>query len=324
MYELSKEDINFVEDIRMNKFVQEIRNFINSRRKQYTLLKNRAHWNQLCSSLDTIEDCELAMNSYNNTFSEEHGESYLRLYGVLQTLFVQQDAVKHLWESLQISETFELEEELKEIRKVRNDSIGHPTKRDNKKSNTSYHSISKISMKKSDFKLMSCYQDKTEFRDISVNNLITTQNKFLSEKLKKILQSLKDEEKEHKEKFKMEKLEATFPRTLSYHVSGLFESVLDSDKKSLGNAHLSQVKTVLDNVQKKLKKRDIEINTYDSIETIYTDLEYPIKKLETFFDEQAQRNQINDKTAYIFVFFIKETMNELKRIMCELDKEYAD
>lgn len=306
----------------MNKYVQKIRNYINETRKQYNLLKNKEYWNQLCSSLDTIEDCELAVTSYNdNKFSKEYGEKYLRLYGLFQALFVQQDAVKNLWESLQISEKFELGEKLKEIRKIRHESIGHPTKT----FNSSYHFISRTTMEKSGFQLVSCYKNKTEFSDISVIDIINEQKKLLSEKLKTILQSLKDEEKAHKEKFKMKKLESAFPETFLYHIRAILESVLSADKRVLGKAHLEQIKTTLDNLKTMLKERGIKIDTYDSIKYLYELLEYPVKELEQYFNSliTKEKSTINHKTAYIFAYFIKEQLFELKEITKEIDDEYS-
>jgi len=81
---------------------EQIRNFINSPRKQYTLLQDRADWNKLCSSLDVVGDTELAIDAYMGSINESatDGQKYLILYGILQVLFVQQDAVKHMIEAL--------------------------------------------------------------------------------------------------------------------------------------------------------------------------------------------------------------------------------
>ncbi|PKP61439.1 hypothetical protein CVT91_03255 [Candidatus Atribacteria bacterium HGW-Atribacteria-1] len=87
----------------MYEYLQEIRGFVNKPRKQFNLLKNHKFWNQLCSSLDVIEDSDLAIDAYlNREFSKDDGEKYLRLYGLLQALFLQQDAVANLCESLKL------------------------------------------------------------------------------------------------------------------------------------------------------------------------------------------------------------------------------
>jgi len=126
----------------MYKYTREIRDFINKPIKQFNLLKNHKLWNQLCSSLDVIGDSDLAISAYiNSEFGTDDGEKYLRLYGALQALFLQQDAVTNMCESLGLPNNLTSHPKLKEIRDIRNDSIGHPTKRGNYKS---YHFISSV------------------------------------------------------------------------------------------------------------------------------------------------------------------------------------
>jgi len=83
--------------------ISQIRDLINKPRKQYLLLKNNRLWNQLCSSLDVVQDTDIAMEAYlRNAFPEGEGEKYIRVYGILQVLVVQQDAARHLIASLRL------------------------------------------------------------------------------------------------------------------------------------------------------------------------------------------------------------------------------
>jgi len=277
----------------MYKYTQEIRKFINKPRKQYNLLKNHKFWNQLCSSLDVIEDSDLAIDAYlNMEFSKDDGNLITNI-------------------------------KLREIRDIRNDSIGHPTKRGNY---NSYHYISRVSITKSKFKLFSDYENsKTIIKDILVIDLIKEQRKYLSKILKKIIKVLKAEEKKHKEKFKMEKLEAIFPNTLSYYIEKIFENIGKLDRAKLGLRHVKLIKKFMDKLKESLQKRGIEIDTYDSIKYQYELLEYPITELELYFDSSKAKEEprINDKTAYIFTCFIKEELRELKEMVIEIDSEYS-
>jgi len=126
----------------MYEAIQRIRNFIDEPRRQYVLSKNRALWSQCWSCLDVIEDSELAVVAYSaGEFGTSVGARYLAVYGLLQALFLQQDAVINLCESLGLPETIDNHLRLKEIREIRSDSIGHPTKRSRKKGQpTSYFS----------------------------------------------------------------------------------------------------------------------------------------------------------------------------------------
>lgn len=308
----------------MSKYTQEIRDFINEPRKQFNLLKNPKFWNQLCSSLDVIGDSDLAIDAYiNSEFGKDDGEKYLSLYGVLQALFLQQDAVTNLCESLGFQNNLIANPKLKEIRDIRNDSIGHPTKRGKYKS---YHFISRITIEKFGFQLISDYENnKTTIRDISVIDLIKEQRKDLSEILKKVINDLQAEEKAHKEMFKMEKLEAVFPDTLSYYIGNIFENIGKPDRAPLGLGNVKLVKKVMGKLKEALQKRGIELGTYDYINYVYDLLEYPITELEQYFDWliAKKKPRINDKTAYIFAYFISEHLSKLKESAKEIDDEYS-
>jgi len=309
----------------MYEYTQEIRDLINNPRKQFNLLKNRLFWNQSCSSLDVIEDSDLAIDAYvNSEFPEENGEKYLRLYGVLQALFVQQNAVIDLCKSLGVPDN--IHPKLKRIRDIRNDSIRHPTDR-GKEKHKSYHFISRHSITKSKFRLESVDKnDKTTFENIQIIDLIKDQRTYLPKELKKIVGFLKSEEKKHKERFKMEKLEDIFLNT--YHISKILEGISKPEygARVVRSAEsLQSIKNVMDNFKKSLKKREIEIETYDSIKSIYELLEYPLKKLELYFKKLSREKKpaIDDKTAYIFAYFIGRHLPELKEIAKNIDTEYS-
>ena len=81
----------------------QIRGYINRARTQYVLLQNAQSWNQLCSSLDVIGDTELCFEAYDQSPSPSgDGATYLLVYGALQALVLQQDAVRHMAEALKI------------------------------------------------------------------------------------------------------------------------------------------------------------------------------------------------------------------------------
>lgn len=104
---------------------ERIREFINSGRKQSALLVDSSKWNKLCSSLDLIGDTELAILSYPSLCStQDNGASYLIIYGILQTLLLQQDATKNISDSLEIK--VKLPKPLEDIRIIRNSAAGHP------------------------------------------------------------------------------------------------------------------------------------------------------------------------------------------------------
>ncbi len=312
----------------MYEYTKSIREFINETRRQHVLLKNKDLWSQLCSCLDVIEDSQLAIDAYSAVeLGKSDGANYLTLYGLLQALFLQQDAAINLCESLKIPQTIDNYPRLKEIREIRNDSIGHPTKRNRRKDkSTSYHFISRPSLCSNSFTLLSCYgEGKNEFRDITISNLIADQKDHIYRILEQIINKLEYEEKAHKEKFRMEKLVSVFPSHLHYDLSKLREGTRKNERAPQGEISVPIIRRTLLNFQQALAKRGIELDTYDSIKYLYEVIEYPLHELEVFFQcvNRAKELNIDEKAAYIFADFVTRKIEELIQIAEEIDKDYS-
>lgn len=299
-------------------YVNGIREFINetSITKRYKLLQQSAQWNQLCSSLDVIGDTELALDSFVNLRDElDTGNLYLAIYGALQALFIQQDAVNHLSEALDI--TIATDSVLHQIREIRNDSIGHPTKRKNK----SFCFIQRAGLSFTSLKYMKVDSTDTsrEFLEVNVLDLISNQREILSKHLLQILNKLKEEEMTHRHEFRKKKIVDNFPPTLSYAFGKMYESIGGIKSLPFGRIHLEEVQKCLADFQKELKTRAIE--KVDSIEYLLKLLSYPLKELKKYFTEEDS-HELNDESAYIFLFFVQKHIEELKKIAQEIDNEY--
>lgn len=95
--------------------------------------KKKPHdWSIVCVAFDCFEDTQEAINQYiDSSFPSSYGGKYLYIYGLLQALFVQQDALKAIYKIL-LNKDLNIDNnypELKKIRNIRNDSVGHPTGR---------------------------------------------------------------------------------------------------------------------------------------------------------------------------------------------------
>jgi len=312
----------------MHEHTQKIRDFINEPRAQYALLKNQGLWHQLCSCLDAIEDADLAIAYYSaGDLPATDGALYLVVYGLLQALFLQQDAIFNMCESLEIPEQLDEYPRLRQIREIRNESIGHPTKRDRPRGQrTSYHSISRITLSTEGFELLSTYGDGGfDVKQVSIPDLIADQRKYVSEILSSVISELARREAVHKDEFKMEKLASVFPPSLGYSFEKIFAGTREREDPSLAESHVREVKRVLQTLRDVLARRGIGIDTYDSIKHIYELLEHPLAELENFFGSGragAQPN-INQEAAYIFTFFVRAQIDELRQVAKEIDDDYA-
>lgn len=302
----------------VHKLEERIREFINSGRRQAALLKDSAEWNKLCSSLDVIDDTQLALEAHPQLNDiKGDGASYIIVYGVLQTLLLQQDAAKHIGDALGIK--VKLPKPLEDIRVIRNSAAGHPTHQKEKGLSKSSF-ITRMSISSSGFQLMTVYSgDKEyEFHHVSIPSLIDIQEKYITEVLNMVTTELERQEVKHRSKHKNKKLIDIFPHALSYHIGKILESTYSPDRFPLGDANLKMVFSCIEDFKHELTARD-EWDVYDSINYHYELIEYPLSRLKEYFNNN---DLMNEKDTYIFASFVSEQLEELKQIANELDEKY--
>lgn len=140
-----------------------LRDYVGDPHQRPNLMADEPSWYRLCVALDTIEDTESAALAYvDGEFPSITGEKYLRSYGILQVLFVQQDALVELVGAVRPVNTIKprnvLTPTLYNVREVRNMSVGHPVKL-GRKPPFSTHVIVQNSMSKQDEVAKYCYRD---------------------------------------------------------------------------------------------------------------------------------------------------------------------
>lgn len=165
-----------------------LRDAVNVPEVQDRLMKNPRGWRQLCSSMDVIGDTDSAIASYlSSPPVQDIGSLYLLAYGLLQVLFVQQDAVKHVAEAIGLS--YEFPEGVLAVRDVRNNAIGHPTKRGGK--NSESFGIVQMSLSNEGFTLYSFDWDRPDaFQPIRFQELIAAQSNAVAQAIEQMIRHL--------------------------------------------------------------------------------------------------------------------------------------
>jgi hypothetical protein len=293
-----------------------IRDLVNQPRRQNQLIENKENWQLICSSMDILEDTELALDSYKKMrIKDDVGIYYLIIYGVLQTLILQQDAIKNILRALSFD--MQLPTELLEIREIRNNAVGHPVREKNKKIN-SINFITRMSLRKNSFELGTWTQGSGVYHDftrVDIYNLIDIQEKNIKEIKSKIIDCMLKEDKNHIDKFKKDKLLKYFG-DFDYYSSALFEGLIGSRGLEYAKVHYDLINEIIETIKKKLQERneDCHIGINDTFE----ELVYPMKKIEDIFNDNGlQKEEIN-----IYLFYIKYKMDELQEMIKELDEEY--
>ena len=180
----------------VHELVERLRRAVNVPEVQDRLIKDRRLWRQLCSAMDVMEDTETAIASYRSSAPlQDIGSLYLLAYGLLQVLFVQQDAVKHATEAAGLDD-YEFPEDVLAIRDVRNRAIGHPTKREKRvtgggKKLESF-GIMQMSLSHEGFILYSFDWDRPDaVQRIRFEELIAAQSKAVAQAIEQMIRHLK-------------------------------------------------------------------------------------------------------------------------------------
>lgn len=304
----------------IDKLSSKVRDYINIRRVQHKLIQNKKNWNQICSSLDVLEDTTCAISSYiNDSFPNDDGLKYIYIYGILQSLFLQQDSLRHLTCALlSINEkNYKVNGELEKIRNIRNEAIGHPT---NKGGGKSFHYISRITIEKNGFDLLSSFSDEDDiYKEVKIIDVINIQLNIIVEDLKILLKKLEEKVMEYKNKFKEVKL-ADFLKNTDYSIQKIFETLCieDESKKSFYISLIKPLREGYLKLEKELKDREILPNDFwnDELEKV----KYILDSLGDYFNNNKRNFTGND--IFIFLSFLRDKNQELLEELKNIDEEY--
>lgn len=319
---MNKKNIHDIEKAiqKVHSLASSVRKHINTHRYQSILIEKSGYWDQICSSLDVIDDTLLTIESYRNSdFPDDPGIKYLFIYGILQALFLQQDALSHLSESFEVE--YEVGDNLKKVREIRNAAIGHPTKLNRKGEIYHYH-LSRPSLNKDGFKLLQYSEsDSVRFFNVDINFTINDQLNEVIKKYSSIVEKLNLMDKEHKEKHRNNKLQDIFHSGLGYSfqkIASGIEAHTDGDKE-WGQQNLKIVIDAFKEFKEALISRN-ELNNY--IEYELNEYFHALKKLEDYFNDNS--NWMEKPDAHIYHAYIFHKQEYFLTIAQEIDEEYLE
>lgn len=156
---------------RIGELENQIRDLINEPRTRAEIRENDESWQRLCRSVDTLGDTEMAFEAYSKMpDSHPPGSSYVLVYGFLQALSIQQDAVRDLHRALCIP--YEPDPVLAKIQDVRN-AVTHPTDGRFKE----FRLVAQVTLSKWGFELCRAVpaRDERKSQYVSLEELLDTQ-----------------------------------------------------------------------------------------------------------------------------------------------------
>ncbi|WP_321301026.1 hypothetical protein [uncultured Sphaerochaeta sp.] len=310
------------------KYIKEIKDeklkvydFINKARYQSGLLSDLSIWNQICSSQYVLGDTLQAIQGYlDSDYPTSIGLRYLNIYGILQALFIQQDAIKNLGEAL--TYTIKENSDFKEIREIRNASIGHPTKLGTK-NKMSYNYIVQVSMRKENFLLEQFTHSDQEdrFHNINLVDLIEKQLRGILFSFREITHMLSLKDQCHKDRFKEVVMEDYFSK-LSYQLEKVGEGIYNP---SISNTDftismLKSIETAYIDFESDLNRRD-ELQSRKELQYDLDMYKHALQRIRSYLSNDAN-NELKETDARIYLYYIQKQNEYFRELAREFDVEY--
>ncbi len=283
------------------------------------LTTNVGDYERVFTSIDLIEDSQDAIEEFGNIPETNFQKrSTLYIYGVLQSLYCQQDGLFNLYKTItkastkNVYEMFKLYSFTAEIRNVRDDIAGHPTDR---KKGKEFYFIAKGSNSKYNFSYAG-YTPHFRKVDVDLKQFIKEQNKFTHTILDQVEKSIAEQINIHKDKFKKMKL-LNIVENLNYPIQLIYRGIFSNHL--LASSGLKEIKGKLDELKAEL------INRYnnsipDSLKDIFRLQDYILKKVEHWISNNELQNNLD---AEIFLDSFDNQLNELFDILKEIDEDFV-
>lgn len=283
---------------------------------------SKGFWDQLWASLDVVDDTELAIEEFKNLSVEQFKcAPYIATYGLLQALYVQQDAVSHLKESL-FGERIKWDDQhpsVSFVRNVRNESIGHPSKQDRNPERVRKHCvIDRSSLTPDGFSYSVWSSGNFERKSIGFSDLIAKQGQALQKELSIIKKRIMSKEDEHKKKFSGTPLSPMLPARDSHIYAVLRKLAFDE----LGKVMFVKKKEDYEKIKKELEKRYGPLNKSIQI----TGTRGLVEELDRIFlriDELRNSEENVDIDLGIYADALVKRLQELKEHLDEVDEEFS-
>ena len=313
----------------IHKLSQSVRDTIFDPPIEHIFLDSPSLRYQIACCLDTVEDAQMAVDEYRLLDSSPDrinaGTLYIVIYGVLQGIFLQQDALMNLAKALCFQFRIDDFPGLEDIRDIRNRIAGHPTSYRRKKTE-SYYTINRISLSLEKFGVMEYKQDgQRQVTSVDIARTLSDNESLIGQALRELKTKLQSRIADHKARFRDKPLTKFFPDSLGYLLEKIRLGVLgssESDRDLAINA-LASVEELLCNVDKALSERGIPPQGCPGISLVWDELQYPMKAIRAFFSNETEIQSHEPQAAHIFAWYVESKLHELREMCHEIDEDYG-
>ncbi|MGB0959076.1 MAG: hypothetical protein ACPGVK_02400 [Halocynthiibacter sp.] len=265
------------------------------------------NWLIICSAYGVLCDCNRVLRAHLSKSDLSTDEKYLHLYGVLNALYLQQDAIIEISKILpEATIDYKNHPEIFDIRNLRNRVAGHPA---NTKTQDGKSQFIRPQMGDGELIYMSSKDGhENTTNKINLNACIKTQSQTFIDVLDKMNKKLNDKWAVHKEKFQGTSL-AGILNGWKY----ASEKILTYPIDLLG---LPTLEKKLTDLSCALEKRGAHLNTAETSEPIEA-AQLAVKKLTKSLEDEAGIEKL------VYAAAIERLFEDLEKLATDIDERYA-
>lgn len=289
------------------------------------LYSNKENWESFFASKYMFEDSfEGVKYFYRSEGFQNHEDGYIKIYGVLQALYLMQDAVMNFYKIV-FNKKLEFKNKYpnsEKVRQIRNNITGHPYSDWNKEATY----ISRITINKFSFHSImwypkdKSYSKQTNHETINLKSLIELQIPESYQLILDISKKIKSDIMNHKKKYKNVKLSEGFDNK-GYYFSKTFALFFENDDIDYAKTMFKMIKELY---LKKYKELEDRLETLDFVEHFTENkkyMDYLIERIERHIDGT---NILDNIEGYIFLENLQTRMDGFEESLKQIDKEYEE
>lgn len=210
-------------------------------------------WDRLWSALDSMEDSNMAINE----FQKLEKVSYLQLYGLLQALVLQHDAIDYVRQTVLEKKAIQWHKDnsnIDNIRKIRIAIAGHPAsiEKFKPKKGKMYSNLDRHSITKSGFTYLIWDENGAHSHNVNLTEILKTHTAEMNNLSKLTIDEIRNNDLKFIKKFKGEKLTDLYEQVSGYQFEKLYNIKLDKD---FADTMFESIKRVYLELKNKLEER---------------------------------------------------------------------
>lgn len=290
--------------------IKRIREHIQRQERMSQMIPNRKKWIGITASIDVLEDSSWAIEYYvENDYPSDMKGKYLYTYGLLQALFVQQDAADNIYRVF-FDKKIKWKEEYPKayiVREIRNDVTGHPLNRDNH----FFVYLVQMHMEKESISYLKEDVDLKRHQSVDVNLMDSIEDsaKCINHVLSRVLDKLDSEHKAYIDAHKNVKMVKIF-QGLDY----AREKIICRDAV-MGDCLYDSTKDMVKKCREELVKRYGSENAIEAYQSTFREID----ELYDLIDNEVPNSNISRKDDV--VYRLKENLLSKLEYLVGLCKE---